>query len=121
MVTSLYDLSLRGQRSKVEFSTLSNFKGLGVKLFVLNQQSKVFMVTSLYELSLRGQRSNKGQIFNFVRFQSLRCQIVRLEPRIKSFHGDLFVRPFLKGSKVKERSNFQLCPISKVKMSNCSS
>ena len=44
----------------------------------------------------------KGQIFNFVRFQKLRCQIVHLEPTIKSVHGDLFVRPFLKGSKVKK-------------------
>ena len=63
----------------------------------------------------------KGQIFKFVRFQQLTRQIVRLEPTIKTFHGDLFVRPFLKGSKVKERSNFQLCPISKVKVSYCSS
>ena len=88
---------------------------------VLNQQSKLSMVTSLYDLSLRDQRSKKGQIFKFVRFQRLRCQIVGLEPTIKTFHGDLFVRPFLKGSKVKERSNFQLCPISKVKVSYCSS
>ena len=76
-----------------------------VKLFVLNQRSKVFIVTSLYELSLRGQRSNKGQTFNFVRFQRLRCQTVHLEPTIKSVHCDLFVRPFLQGSKVKEMSN----------------
>ena len=47
----------------------------------------------------------KGQIVNFVRFQRLRCQIVHLEPTIKSVHGDLFVRPFLQGSKVKKRSN----------------
>ena len=32
--------------------------------------------------------------FNFVRFQRLRCQIVRLGPKIKSVNGDPVVRPF---------------------------
>ena len=97
-----------GVKLKGQFSTLSDFKGWGVKLFVLNQRSKVSMVTSSSDLSFRGQRSKKGLIwvefFNFNRFQRLRCQIVCLEPTIKSVHSDLFVRPFLQGSKVKERS-----------------
>ena len=38
----------------------------------------------------------RGQIFNFVRFQRLTRQIVRLEPTIQCVNGDLFVRPFLK-------------------------
>ena len=67
-----------------------------------------------------GQRSKvKGQIFNFVRFQRLRCQIVCLGPAIKSVNGDPVVRPFLGGQRSKERSIFQFCPISKVKVSNC--
>ena len=37
------------------------------------------------------ERSNKGPNFNFNRFQKLMCQIVRLEPEIKSVHCDLFV------------------------------
>ena len=63
----------------------------------------------------------KCQIFNFVLFQWLRCQIVRLEPAIKSVNGDPVVRPLPWGQRSKERSNFQLCAISKVKVSNCSS
>ena len=63
----------------------------------------------------------KGQIFNFVRFQRLRCQIVGLGPTIKSVHGDPFVRPFLRGQRSTERSNFKLCPILTVEVSNCRS
>ena len=70
---------------------------------------------------LGGQRSKRGQIINFVRFQMLRSQIVCLELVIESIYGDLFAGPFLKGSMVKGRSNYQLCPISKVEVSNCAS
>ena len=59
--------------------------------------------------------------FNFVRFQRLRCQIVRLEPAIKSVNGDSVVRPLPWGQRSNERSNFQLSPISMVEVSNCSS
>ena len=63
----------------------------------------------------------KGQIFNFVRFQWLRCQIVGLGPTIKSCHGDPDVRLFLRGQRSSERSIFQLCPISTIEVSNCRS
>ena len=59
--------------------------------------------------------------FNFVRFQRLRCQIVRLELAIKSVNGDPVVRPLPWGQRSKEMSNFQLCPISTVEVSNCRS
>ena len=36
----------------------------------------------------------------------------------KSVHGDLFVRPTIKGSKVKERSNYKMCPNDKSKTVN---
>ena len=80
-------------------------------MFVLERGSKVVMVTPTSDpfFGVKGQQ--KGQIFNFVRFQRLRYQIVRLSPRIKSVHGDLDVRPFLQGQRSTERSNFQLCHI----------
>ena len=48
---------------------------------------------SNYSLGVKGQK--KDQIFNFVCFQQLRCQIVRPEPAIKSLNGDPVVLPFL--------------------------
>ena len=57
-------------------------------------------------------------IFNFVRFQRLRCQIVRHGPAVKSVNGDPIVRPFSRGQRSKERSNFQFCLISKVAVRN---
>ena len=52
------------------------------------------------------KRSHTGRMFNLNRFQRLRCQIVCIELTIKSVHCDLFVWPFLKGSKVKVRSDW---------------
>ena len=56
--------------------------------------------------------------FNFVRFQRLRCQIVRHGSAIKTVNGDPIVRPFPKGQRSKERSSFQFCLISKVAVPN---
>ena len=71
---------------------------------------------------LLGSKVNqKGQIFNFVRFRRLRCQIVRLGPAIERCHGDPNIRPFLWGQRLPVRSNFQLRPILTVKVSNCTS
>ena len=106
---------------KVKFSTLSDFNGWGVKLYVLAQRSKVVMVTPTSDPFFGVKGHQKGQIFNFVRFRRLRCQIVRLGPAIESCHGDPKVRPFLRGQRSPERSNFQLCPILTVKVSNCTS
>ena len=61
------------------------------------------------------------QIFNFVRFQRLRCQIVGLCSTIKSCHSDPDVRPFLWGPRSTERSNFKLSPILTVEVSICRS
>ena len=71
-VTSPFDLSFRGRR-KVKFSTLSDFKGYGVKLF-------------------------------------------RLEPAIRSVNGRTFLSNL---SLTGQSSNFKLCPIPKVQVSNC--
>ena len=72
----------------------SNDKSKRVNVLVLDEDAKVFMVTTLSDLRIRGQR----------------C---------KSVHGDLFVRPTIKGSKVKERSNYKMCQMTKVKRSMC--
>ena len=50
---------------------------------------------------VRGQKKGqwKGQITNFVRFQRLWCQIIRLGPAIKSVNGDPIVRPFPGGQR----------------------
>ena len=48
----------------------------------------------------------KRSIFDFGRFQWLRCQIVGLGQAIKSSHGDPDVRPFLRGQRSTERSKF---------------
>ena len=61
----------------------------------------------------------KGQVFNFVRFRRLRCQIVRIGSKFKSVHGDPIDWPYRRGQRSKERSNFQLCPISTFEVSNC--
>ena len=122
---------LRGQRSRrghgVKKSIFTKKVSTPQRYKVLSWNFGAWMVSTFSTKVMGWQKyvgSNgvtgvkiKGQIFNFVRFQRLRCQIVRLEPRIKCFNGNLFVRPFLKGSKIKERSNFQLCLISKVKVS----
>ena len=82
---------------------------------------KTYGVRKNYKV-IRGRGVDvKGQIFNFVRFRRLRCQIVRLGPAIERCHGDPDVRPFLRGQRSPERSYFQLCPISTVEVSNCSS
>ena len=83
--------------SKVEVSNCSSWS--------IDQKCSWWPLRPTFPSGVKGQkRSNWGPIFNFNRFQSLRCQIVCIEPKIKSVHGDLFVRPFLQGSKVKERS-----------------
>ena len=64
---------------------------------------------------------SKGQKKVKFWFQKLRCQIVGLGATIKSVHGDLFVWPFVRGQKVKKGQIGQLCPISKIKVSNCRS
>ena len=106
---------------KVKFSTLSDFDGWGVILYVSAQRSKVVMVTLTSDPFFKVKGHQKGQIFNFVRFRRLRCQIVRLGPTIEICHGDPDVRPFLQGQRSPERPNFQLCPISTVEVSNCTS
>jgi len=51
-------------------------------------------VTPLSDLILGVKGQKKGQIINFVRFQTLRCQIVRLGLPIKSVKSDPVVRPY---------------------------
>ena len=79
------------------------------------------MVTPTSDPFFRVKGQQKGQIFIFVRFQRLRCQIVGLGQAIKSSHSDPDIRPLLWGQRSIERSNFQLCPISTIEVSNCSS
>ena len=93
-----------GLMSKVKCSTLSDFDNWGVKLYVSTQRSKVVMVTPTSDPFFGVKGQHKGQIFSFVLFRRLRCQIVRLGPTIESCYGDPDVGPFLRGQRSTLRS-----------------
>ena len=68
----------------------------------------------------------KGQILNSLLQQNWLCRCVGLGQPSKSVHGDLFVRPMVKGSNVRKvqiwfyvRSNVELLKIRKLKLSMC--
>ena len=90
-------------------------------MLVLDEDAKVSTVTSLSDLRIKevkGQR--KVKLTNMCQMTKVkRVNVLVLGQRCKSDHGDLFARPTVKGSKVKERSNYKKCQMTKVTVSIC--
>ena len=61
-------------------------------------------MTSSYDLPLQGQRSKKVKIWNYFKWQKKTEWLVGHEETCKTVHGDLIIRPNIKGSKVMSKS-----------------
>ena len=69
---------------------------LGGWMYLCPRKIEFVFVTSYV---VRGQGQKSGQIFNFVRFQRLRCQIVSLEPEIKNVQVNFLSNLFWRGQR----------------------
>ena len=86
-------------------------------------RSVVLSTKAVNHRSIRGhlgsQGQKRGQIqttfqktrsnSNNFKWQKWQCQCVGVGQTCISVHDDLFVRPTVKGSKVKEKSNYKMC------------
>ncbi len=90
MVTTSYDLPLRGQRStKVKIETILNGKNNSVDVLYMDRDTKVSMVTFSYDLlrRVKGQRRSKFLTILNVKNNS---QHVEHGQVCRSVHGGLF-------------------------------
>ena len=69
---------------------------------------------------VKGQRSKKGQITQTnSNGKSNSVNMLTVDRHPKIVHGDLFVRPTVKRSKVKERAKFKQAQMAKLAVSMC--
>ena len=88
-------------------------------LTILTSSTKLITLqVSLGSFGVTGVKQ-QGQITNNFKCQKWLCQCVDVGLICISVHGDLFIRLTIKGSKVKDRSNYKMCQMTKVKGSMC--
>ena len=99
---------IQGSKGQICFSNdqkislISNCKNKSVIVFYMDRDTKLSTVTSSSDLPLRVQRSKKVKTRTISNGKTNSAYVFHHHgQRCKSVHGDLFVLPTVKGSKVK--------------------